>query len=83
MRLPVAKSRNPIDSVTVTDKPRNLGPAGGRTTVTPGGLVKKTLYIPSELEEALRAIAFHRRVSLSALVRKALESYAEEHKAEQ
>jgi hypothetical protein len=79
----VAKASNPIDSGAVTDKKTNLGPAGGRTTVTPGGLVKKTLYLPSELEEALRAIAFHRRVSLSALVRRALESFAEGHKAEQ
>jgi hypothetical protein len=64
----------------VTEKPKNVGPAGGRTTVTPGGLVKKTLYIPTDLEETLRAIAFHRRVSLSALVRNALEQYAAEQK---
>ena len=64
----------------MTDKPKNVGPAGGRTTVTPGGLVKKTLYLPSELEEALREIAFHKRISLSALVRDVLEKYAAEHK---
>lgn len=66
----------------MTDKPKNVGPAGGRTTVTPGGLVKKTLYLPSELEEALREVAFHKRVSLSALVREVLEKYAAEQKTE-
>jgi len=66
----------------VTDKPKNVGPAGGRTTVTPGGLVKKTLYLPSELEEALREIAFRKRISLSALARDILEKYAAEHPTE-
>lgn len=51
------------------------GRAGGRTTVTPGGLVKHTVYIPADALEKLREEAFHNRKSLSQVIRQAIEEH--------
>ena len=53
-----------------TRRPR--GPRGGTTTVTESGMVKKNLWIPAEMAEALRAIAYHERRSEADVIRSGL-----------
>lgn len=49
------------------------GPKGGRTTVSrSGALVKKTLWLDSDVEEALRQEAFDTRRSEAEIVRQML-----------
>jgi hypothetical protein len=51
----------------VTEKP--TGPRGGKTTLTPGGLLKKTVYLESEEWEALRKRSFLEQRPISELIR--------------
>jgi len=53
-------------------KRRPRGPRGGTTTVTASGMVKKNLWIPSEMAEELRAVAYRERRSEADLIREGL-----------
>jgi hypothetical protein len=46
-----------------------LGPRGGKTTISPGGLMRKTFYLGPEEEELLREEAFRLRRSEGDIVR--------------
>jgi|GEM_PF-1039855 len=46
-----------------------LGPRGGKTTISPGGLMRKTFYLGPEEEELLRQEAFRLRRSEGDIVR--------------
>lgn len=56
-------------------KERKRGPQGGVTTITPGGLVRKSILIHADEEDALRAKAYKDRMSESSIVREALREY--------
>ena len=56
-------------------KEKRRGPQGGVTTITPGGLVRKSILIHGDEEEALREKAYKDRMSESSIVREALRSY--------
>ena len=47
-----------------------LGPRGGKTTISPGGLMRKTFYLGPEEEEQLRQEAFQLRRSEGDIVRR-------------
>lgn len=51
------------------------GPKGGKTTRTPGGLVRKSMLLTEKLSEELREHAHRERRSESEIVREALEDY--------
>lgn len=51
----------------------NLGPRGGRTTRTAGGLVRKAWFVRDDQAAALRRLAYERELSESELVRDALD----------
>lgn len=51
------------------------GVQGGMTTVTPGGLVKHTVYIQTDTLDRLRKRAYYRRSSLSRLIRQAIDEF--------
>jgi len=48
------------------------GPRGGTTTVTKTGMVKKNLWVPFEMAEELRSIAYRERRSEADLIRAGL-----------
>jgi Ribbon-helix-helix protein, copG family len=48
---------------------RRTGPRGGRTTVTAGGLLKKTIYLDAEEWKALRRKRFEEDRPVSEIVR--------------
>lgn len=54
------------------DKPR--GPRGGKTTRSEG-FARKTFWIETAVEQALRREAFEREVSQAEIVREALKAY--------
>lgn len=45
------------------------GPRGGKTTVTPGGLLKKTVYFSSEEWQALRKLGYEEERPITEIVR--------------
>ena len=45
------------------------GPRGGKTTLTPGGFLKKTIYLESDEWEALREKSFREQRPISELIR--------------
>ena len=51
------------------------GPRGGRTTTTPGGFVKSTIYFLDEELRALHRRAAVERTTVSDLVRQAIRQY--------
>lgn len=52
----------------MTEKKRQLvGPKGGTTTITPGGMVKTIFYLDPETREQLEGLARERRMSISAM----------------
>jgi hypothetical protein len=53
----------------------NIGPRGGKTTVTDSGLVRKTIYFHADEAEALRVKAFENRRSESEIVRDAVRRF--------
>jgi len=59
----------------MTHDNRPLGPQGGRTTITPGGLMKQTVYLPHDRNEELRYEAHRRHQSVSNLVRQAVGEF--------
>ena len=56
-------------------QPRRLGPRGGRTTVTPGGLNRLSTYLLPDEREAVRRRAFEDDNSISEVIRSAIRSY--------
>jgi hypothetical protein len=55
-----------------TDRDDPVGPRGGTTTVSRTGLVKKNLWVPREVAEALRRKAYEERRSEAAIIREGL-----------
>jgi hypothetical protein len=53
----------------MSDKPTPTGPKGGKTTHTPGGFLKKTIYFDSEEWEALRKKGYEEHRAISDLIR--------------
>jgi hypothetical protein len=54
-----------------------LGPRGGLTTVTPGGLNRLSTYISPAEREAVRRRAFEEDTSISEVIRDAIRAYLE------
>ena len=54
---------------------RPLGPRGGKTTISPGGLMRKTFYLGPEEEENLRQEAFESRRSEGDIVRQLIREH--------
>ena len=54
---------------------RRLGPRGGQTTVTPGGLNRLSTYLLPEEREAVRRRAFEDDHSISEVIRSAIRNY--------
>jgi hypothetical protein len=52
---------------------RRRGPRGGTTTITDSGMVKKNFWLPGDLAEAVRTMAFEQRRSEAEIFREALE----------
>jgi hypothetical protein len=48
---------------------RNQGPRGGKTTVTPGGLLKKTVYLDPEEWAALKRRSYEEDRPVSEIIR--------------
>ena len=55
--------------------PRKVGPRGGQTTVTPGGLFRTTAYFTHEERTALRRLARDREQPYAELIREAVRLY--------
>ena len=52
------------------------GPKGGKTTISKdGNLVRKTIFIDRDVEEALRDDAHQRRISEAAIIRELLRQH--------
>lgn len=51
------------------------GPKGGVSMFTPGGLYRTYVYLPPEIRDQLRQIAFDRRLSVSALIAEAVDEF--------
>jgi hypothetical protein len=54
---------------------KKLGPKGGRTTRTEGGLVRKGVFIRADQDRELRRVAYEQERSESEIVRDALDAY--------
>ncbi len=52
-----------------------LGPRGGETTVTPGGLTRVSTYLDPEERSAVRQRAFEDERSISDVIRSAIRHY--------
>ena len=52
-----------------------LGPRGGQTTVTPGGLNRMSTYLLPAEREAVRRRAFESDTSISEVIRGAIRRY--------
>jgi hypothetical protein len=59
--MPKGKSRKP-----------RVGPLGGTTNFTPGGLVRKATHLEPKVEEVLRRKAYKERKSEASILRQAL-----------
>lgn len=72
------RPKKPSEKDTASAEPppkKRRGPRGGETTITTGGLVRKSLFITLDEEYALRKLAFEENVSESSLVRRALRTF--------
>lgn len=67
------KARDSSGSSTDSKQP-SLGPRGGKTTISPGGLMRKTFYLGPEEEEQLRQEAFRLRRSEGDIVRELIRA---------
>lgn len=76
---PEKQSRNSGDAARAKGgRPRKgsrLGPRGGETTVTPGGLTRISAYLDGVERAAVRRKAFEDDRSISDVIRSALRSY--------
>ncbi len=50
------------------------GPKGGVTTVSPSGMIRKSILLKPDEDEALRKMSFDQRRSEAAIIREALRS---------
>ncbi len=57
---------------------RLVGSRGGKTTVTDGGLMRKTTYFRPETWDAIEAAAKLNRCTAAEIVRRAVAAYLEE-----
>jgi hypothetical protein len=53
----------------------SVGPRGGKTTVTKGGLIRVVIYLSPEERKALKQAALDREMPASEVVREALRSF--------
>ena len=53
--------------------PKKKGPKGGETTITPGGLRRVAVLLTEEQYQTLRKVAYERNVSVSEVVREAVD----------
>lgn len=78
---PEKQSKNPGDAARAKGggprKGSRLGPRGGETTVTPGGLTRISAYLDGVERAAVRRKAFEEDRSISDVIRSALRSYLE------
>lgn len=54
-----------------------MGPKGGETTKTPGGLQRVAILLTEEQYAELRRLAYERQESQSAIIREAFDAYLE------
>lgn len=54
-----------------------MGPKGGETTKTPGGLQRVAILLTEEQYAELRRLAYERQESQSAIIREAFDTYLE------
>jgi hypothetical protein len=54
---------------------KRMGPKGGETTKTPGGLQRVAILLTEEQYAALRRIAYERQESQSAIIREAFDAF--------
>lgn len=54
-----------------------MGPKGGETTKTPGGLQRVAILLTEEQYAELRRLAYERQESQSAIIREAFDLYLE------
>jgi hypothetical protein len=57
-----------------------MGPKGGETTKTPGGLQRVAILLTEEQYAELRRLAYERQESQSAIIREAFDAYFESPK---
>ena len=53
----------------MSSKPTPTGPKGSKTALTPGGLLKKTIYFDQDEREALRKKSYEETRAISELIR--------------
>ena len=58
---------------------QRTGPRGGKTTVSKGGLIRKTFWIHEDENEALRRAAFEERTTETEIVRELLRQRFDIH----
>lgn len=56
---------------------KRMGPKGGETTKTPGGLQRVAILLTEEQYAELRRLAYERGESQSAIIREAFDAYLE------
>jgi hypothetical protein len=56
---------------------KRMGPKGGETTKTPGGLQRVAILLTEEQYAELRRLAYERQESQSAIIREAFDTYLE------
>lgn len=54
-----------------------MGPKGGETTKTPGGLQRVAILLTEEQYAELRRLAYERQESQSAIIREAFDAFLE------
>ncbi len=59
----------------MASEPKAEGPRGGKTTVSKRGLIRKTLWIHRDENEALRKAAFEERKTETEIVRQLLRQH--------
>jgi hypothetical protein len=59
----------------MTTEKRNMGPRGGKTTVTARGLVRTVVYLHPDERKALKLAAVEREVAASEIMREALRRF--------
>jgi hypothetical protein len=60
---------SPVSYRAMDERGARIGPRGGKTTLTPGGLLKKTVYFDQEEWEALRKKSYDEQRPISDLIR--------------
>jgi hypothetical protein len=54
---------------------QSVGPRGGKTTVTKGGLIRVVIYLSPEERKALKQAALDHELPASEIVREALRTF--------